>query len=178
MRALIILNWCYGIARPYSPVFCQDVHKVGQQIKRCAHLFDRTFIFNDRHSEIDPEFKYLPPHMVEGTPDCEPMDTEGFKRFYLTHKLGLSAVGGSSKFNSRHFSPESDIYEVMVAGFNGLTDIVPTCIDLMGLMPKIFVSEQCFGDLSILHKERATEYLQFLGIPIIRGEVNDKSFGV
>ena len=175
MRTLIILNWCYGIARPYSPVFCQDVHKVGQQIKRCAHLFDRTFIFNDCHSEIDLEFKYIPPHMIEGSPDRQPLDLEGFRRVYLAHKLTMSAFRSE---HSRKILLRDSPDEVMLSGFNGLTDIIPTCIDLIHLVPKIFVAEQCFGDLSIPHKERAVEYLQFLNVSIIRGEVNDKSFGV
>ena len=175
MRSLIVLNWCHGSARPFSPVFCPDVHKVGQQIKRCAHLFDRTFIFNDCHSDIDLEFNYLPPHMVEGSPDRQPLDINSFKRPYLTRKLSLSPF--TSEHNKRIVLREMPD-ETVVAGFNGLTDIIPTCIDLIHLVPKILVAEQCFGDLSILHKQRAVEYLRFLGIPIIKGEVNDKSFGV
>jgi hypothetical protein len=163
MNILIILNWCYGISRPYSPVFCSEVHQVGHQIKMVAPFFDRTLVINDVHDINDSEFEYLPPHNLTAS-DIHPLDIIAFSNPQILYKNTLNAFAFP---HNRGVLEALTPKNVLVTGFNASTDIIPTCLGLIDMQmdTKIMVSPECIGDLYEERKSRAIEYLGYIGIP-------------
>lgn len=176
MNLLVVLNWCYGIAKPFSPLFCPDVHLVGNQIKRVAHLFDRTFVMNDYHSGgWTDEFKYLPPHNVDEVSRTL-LDHELYKvarKVETIRKHELNAFGNDHAA-SLLFLPSPK--NIMVTGFTASTDVIPTCLALIDLGQNVYVHKDCIGDISPDRKAKSLEYIEFIGIPILDGEINAESF--
>jgi nicotinamidase-related amidase len=175
MNLLLVLNWCYGIAKPLSPVSCSEVYKVGHQIKMVASLFDSKFVVNDEHGHFDTEFHYLPPHMLHNTSDSVPLDLSliGLERG-KTHMVKKRTLSAMANDQIRGVIAGINPKKTMVAGFNASIDVVATCLGLIDLGLEIAITEPCLGDISLEHKKMALKYLGFMGIPILK-DTNESS---
>src|SRR5688500_7131556 len=85
---LIVLNLCYGFARPSNWYFCPQFHKVAKVINDNIGKFDSCLIINDVHNKEDREFKYLPPHCVHNSIDIAPA-----RDFYQALSDGVKDIG-------------------------------------------------------------------------------------
>ena len=151
---------------------------MGNQIKKVAPFFDRTLVINDNHYPHipDPEFKYLPPH-CNNVIDCNTLDWKLYEvannaEKIRKHTLNAFLYGSHAWELLLNLKPKN----VMVAGYVASIDVVPTCLGLMDAEQNIYVHKDCIGDVSKERKEKALEYLEFIGIPILGGEINAESF--
>ncbi len=177
MNALIVLNLAYGVIRPLSLTFCENVHQTINNIVDLSKEFDFCFLINDNHSQNDNEFRYLPPHMISVQDKGKLLNIEpklsSRNRPITLYKNTLNAF--NSRDNKEHVLGYN-FDSICIAGFSATLDVVPTTLGIMDFHPNVFISELCVGDISLGHKSKALDYLNFLGVKILKDK-NVKGIG-
>lgn len=165
MNGLLITNLLWGSCRTMSPLCCENFSQVVDNIIKASSNFDVCFIVNDSHKKDDFEFKYLPPHNLVGTGDTGRLLISESKlqckyTVFLT-KNQLSAVGSP---HNQDVVLSYGFNKISVAGFALSIDILPTCLDLLNLNQNVSIMPECVGDLSEDRKNKALEYMTFIGL--------------
>ena len=167
MKLLLCCNVALGYVKNIGPFYCPESKKVCDNIIKLSEEVDVTLFINDEHIPCDPEFDYLPPHMIEGDHDCLRIYTIERRiksEFYFLRKNFLSAI------KSQH---NRDIYMGMcptttiLGGFLCSYDILATAMDVIQSNHKVEIYKDACGDVDAATKERAIGILGWMGIPIL-----------
>jgi hypothetical protein len=165
-KALIVTNFCFGSVRPHSIVCAEKPYIAIENIIKASKGFDFCFVVNDAHSKEDPEFNYLPSHMVNHGVDVARLHHFDrrlqSKYVQFLNKDTLSAI--HNPHNKRIIlGNQYDL--IAVAGFSASTDIIATCLDLIDEKKKIAIIPSCIDDTIKDFRSKALNYLTFIGVP-------------
>lgn len=163
MNGLILTNVCYGTINPTCPLYCEGALIILENIITAIKDYDIVFVVNDSHYDYHSELKYLPPHMLYQTEDCENLEWEKqFKNKILNlKKHHLSAL------SSRHNQELIQGYrfkKLTIGGFCGHLDVLATCIDIIKTGIGFGVDPELVGDVSDEKKQWGLDYFKWLNL--------------
>lgn len=168
MRALIATNVCYGVTQPscwlYNTI---EAHQTLNNIAEASKSFGFCFFVNDLHYPDDPEFRYIPSHMIFGSPDVARLDW--FEKKIRSYKFQFRTKNALSALRGNGLGHELKMYgfdEIALAGFTASIDVLATALDLLQEGHKVFIIKDCIDDTKMEHKIHAVTYLKYLGIPV------------
>lgn len=165
MKALIILNLCYGVIRPMSITSCIDVYKTIDNIIQISEEFDYSFVINDEHNKEDTELKLVPPHFMHNTADAFRLfNSEEHLKTRLKYFLKKNKFSALSNEHNKSIILNTGFEEICICGFTASMDIVPTVIDFIHNNRIVSVIPRCISDVTEELKEKALGYLSFIGI--------------
>jgi nicotinamidase-related amidase len=172
---LLVVNANYGFTRTGSSLFCPRSELCLERVAKISGAFANTMIVNDKHSEDDIEFSFLPEHCVVGTIDEQPCDlfiNSLKKKPMVFHKYMPSAM---SNMNVRGIVRNLAPKNIYLTGFMTSIDIFFTAYSILELGKNVYIIHGCCADLNdSLHKmgiEHAsvincgiTEYERFIDV--------------
>jgi len=156
---LVGLNILQGVVSGRSA--CQGAAKIIRDFYQLAQTgkYDAVLIINDCNNKNSPRFKYLPPFLIENTPD-----SLGFSHLDAKInnfiKLRKNTLDASQKI-MQNISPDKTIH---LCGFFASLDILATCFSLVDHPVHLSVLDHLVGDMDGRLKDRAMQQIEFLGI--------------
>jgi nicotinamidase-related amidase len=137
-------------------------------IIKASEYFDYVFIINDSHRLSDTEFIYLPKHMIEGS-------EETYRLLHIENRLNSKHLIYLTKNKLNAFHSEHNRQsllntkpsQVFVAGFNLITDILPTVLGLIDLGQHVSILSDAVGDITEDQRDKSLSYLKLIGIPMV-----------
>ncbi len=160
----------YGVTEPYSILHSYTCHKTLENIIKTSNNYQDIIIVNDSHKKDDPEFSYIPPHMIEGTLDALPLrlyvDKIKTNKIQILKKSTLSAV--EKDHNRSLIVGRYDA--IHLAGFCASMDVWATLLDLVEAKQNVSVLADCIDDIFPKYKFDMIRQTKLMGIPTIGDE--------
>lgn len=163
-NCLVLTNICLGSLTSSCSLYCHNANVVLENILKTSSEYDQIIICNDSHTPQDNEFKYLPPHMIQGTSECYLLRDFIHKLkpklpILTLRKRTLSVIG--NEHNKQLLM--GTYHHIHLGGFSGV-DCISSSLDLIDLGENIKVRQELMGDLSPEIYNRNLEFLRFMNL--------------
>lgn len=165
MNALLCTNIAMGSLDSFSPSCPNGGILVLERIKERSKDYDFLFIINDSHQENDPEFKYLPRHMIKGESSTLQLTDyqSSLKSSHIQYlqKNTFSALGND---HNKKLILEYKFDEISISGFNLCFDGIATIMDVLDAKQKVKVEVDMMGCLTEDSYNLGEKYLKWIGV--------------
>jgi nicotinamidase-related amidase len=142
------------------PMYCPRSNIIIENLCRIKHEYTKILFMNDAHKENDPEFQYIPSHLLIGTIEQKLLADCYFKNARVIEKNTPCGFENRSGINIKPLL----VGEVHLAGFLTSWDVLGTAMDLIKMQVDFSVLEPLCADITEERHDRAIRLLRENGV--------------